>query len=148
MFLSSSKYQLIFYAALFITGTGCATIANFDQYAYTQTTSLKVDALNVMGQATEPYQAHQADVAKVQMALDKLFEYEKNRPQNAVSEKMWAVVRDSSGYLFGGFIKKWEKENTLPPTFIKEAQQLVGQSFDQISQLESGKIKAVPTTIK
>ena len=127
---------------LLLVITGCSTISKFDQYAYTQATSLKVDALNVMGHATEPYQDHKADIIKVQTAVDKMFEYEKNRPKNNISEKMWVVVRDSSGHLFGGFLKRWQKENTLDAAFIKEAQQQVGESFDQISQLESGKIKS------
>ena len=126
---------------LLLAAAGCSTISKFDQYAYTQATSLKVDALNVMGHATEPYQNHKTDVIAVQTAMDKMFEYEKNRPKNNISEKMWVVVKDSSGHLFGGFVKRWQKENTLDAAFIKEAQQLVSNSFDQISQLESGKIK-------
>lgn len=134
-------YGPVVYALLLAANAGCATIATFDQYAYTQATALKVDALNVMRQATEPYPAHKADVTKVQTAINKLYEYEKNRPKNTISEKMWVVLKDSSGHLFGGFVKRWEKENTLNPVFIRESQQVVGQSFDQISQLESGKIR-------
>lgn len=126
---------------LLLTVTGCSTISKFDQYSYTQATSLKVDVLNVMGQATEPYTTHRTDVLRVQTAIDKMYEYEKNRPNNGVTEKMWGVVRDSTGHLFGSFIKRWQKENTLDATFIKESKLLVSQSFDQISQLESGKIK-------
>ncbi|WP_221392722.1 hypothetical protein [Dyadobacter sp. NIV53] len=128
-----------------LTVFGCSTISKFDQYAYTQATSLKVDALNVMGHANEPYQNHKTEVIAVQTAIDKMFEYEKNRPKNNVSEKMWVIVKDSSGHLFGGFVKRWQKENTLDAAFIKETQQLVSNSFDQISQLESGKIK--PTQV-
>lgn len=134
--------QSILVLLLLLATAGCSTISKFDQYAYTQATSLKVDALNVMGQATEPYQDHKADIIKVQTAVDKMFEYERNRPKNIISEKMWVVVRDSSGHLFGGFVKRWQKENKLDAAFIKEARQLVGDSFDQISQLESGKIKS------
>jgi hypothetical protein len=34
---------------------GRPLIATYDQYAYTQTTSLKVDALHVMDKVTESY---------------------------------------------------------------------------------------------
>lgn len=43
-----------------------ATIAQFDQYAYTQTPCLKVDALNIMGTATNKFSSHQADATVVQ----------------------------------------------------------------------------------
>lgn len=125
---------------------GCATISKFDQYAYTQTTSIKVDALNMMNSATEPYELHKADVLKVTASVDKMFEYEKNRPKNMLTEKMWVVLKDSSGHLLGGFIKRWEAEGKLDAAFIKEAQGLVSASFDQISQLESGKIRSSQVT--
>lgn len=125
--------------------TACATISRFDQYAYTQATSIKVDALNLMSRATDDYALHTADVAAVQTTINKMFEYEKNRPKNEISEKMWAILKDSTGQLFGGFIKRWQREGKLDAAFVKESQHLISDSFDQILQLESGKIK--PTKI-
>lgn len=124
-----------------ILAASCSTISKFDQYSYTQATSIKVDALNVMNYASDQYSLHEADVAKVKTEIDKIYEYEKNRPKNQISDKMWGIIRDTSGHLFGGFIKRWQREGKLDAVFIKEAQGLVGESFDQISQLESGKIK-------
>lgn len=121
--------------------TACATISKFDQYAYMQTTSLKVDALALMGRAGESYGLHQQDVAQVKTALDKMYEYEKNRPKNEITEKMWSVLTDTTGHLYGGFIKRWQKEDKLDTAFIRISKDLVGRSFDQISGLESGKIK-------
>jgi len=125
--------------------TACSTISKFDQYAYTQTTSLKVDALAIMKHATESYPLHQQEVQQVQTAISKMYEYEKNRPKNAITKKMWSVLTDSTGNLYGGFIKRWENEGTLDTAFIRISQDLISQSFDQISQLESGKIKTSQT---
>lgn len=136
--LSSKLYYILFTLLLFY---GCATIAKFDQYAYSQATSIKVDALSIMDSATQYYTTHQPAVTVVMNAIDKMYEYEKNRPKNEVSEKMWYMVRDTSGHLYGGFVKRWEREGKLDETFIQESKRIIGQSFDQISQLESGKIK-------
>lgn len=127
--------------ALCLVLISCATISKFDQYAYTQTTSLKVDALSVMGYANESYALHQQDVLNVKTSLDKMYEYEKNRPKNTITEKMWSLLTDTTGHLYGGFVKRWQKEDKLDTAFIRISKDLVGQSFDQISQLESGKIK-------
>ena len=126
--------------------SACSTISKFDQYSYSQATSIKVDALNVMALATDPYAQHTAEVGKVKTEIDKIYEYEKNRPKNTITEKMWVVLKDSSGHLFGGFVTRWQKEGKLDAVFIKEAQNLVGESFDQIAQLESGKIKSTQVT--
>ena len=137
---SVSKQTLTVLLGLGLLLNACSTISKFDQYAYTQTTSLKVDALSVMGHANESYPSHQQEVQQVQTALSKMYEYEKNRPKNAVTQKMWTVLTDTTGNLYGGFIRRWRKEGTLDTAFIRISQDLVGQSFDQISQLESGKI--------
>jgi hypothetical protein len=133
---------------IFMTGAcimllaACSTISKFDQYAYTQATSLKVDALNVMELATDSFPLHRTEVARVGTDISKMLEYQRNRPKNAVSEKMWTMLQDSTGHLFGGFVARWQKEGRLDTAFVKESQQLIGSSFDQISQLESGKIRS------
>ncbi len=133
--------KILFPLIVVLIHTGCYSISKFDQYAYSQTTTIKVDALNIMGYATDSFSIHQFDIQKVQTEIDKIYEYEKNRPKNIISEKMWTVLKDSSGHLFGGFIARWKKEGKLDETFIKESQSIIATSFDQISQLESGKIK-------
>jgi hypothetical protein len=143
LFISKQTLATLFGLGLLLTA--CSTISKFDQYAYTQTTSLKVDAISVMGQAHDSFPLHQQEVQQVQTALSKMYEYEKNRPKNAITQKMWTVLTDSTGNLYGGFIKRWQKEGTLDTAFIRISQDLVSQSFDQISQLESGKIKPSQT---
>ena len=145
MMISPRKTTTYSLLCLLVWLAACSTISKFDQYAYTQTTSIKVDACNLMSHATESYEAHSADVQKVETDINKMFEYEKNRPKNIVSQKMWMILKDSTGHLFGGFVKRWQKEGKLDAAFVTESQALVSQSFDQISQLESGKIK--PTQI-
>jgi PBP1b-binding outer membrane lipoprotein LpoB len=143
-YLKSAKVLLVMGSAMFFAA--CATISKYDQYAYQQTTSLKVDALNVMNLATGKYDSNASAVLNVNTSIDKMVEYEKNRPKNEVSEKMWVILQDSTQNLYGGFIKRWKTEGTLDPVFIKESQQMVGQAFDQISELESGKIKSQQVT--
>jgi len=136
--------KLLFSSFLFLTA--CSTISRFDQYSYTQATSIKVDALNIMNHATEQYTLHQDEVVRVNTEMDKIFEYEKNRPKNKITDKMWGVLKDTSGHLYGSFMKRWKREGKLDSVFIMEARTLVGESFDQISQLESGKIKSSRVT--
>jgi hypothetical protein len=135
------SYTLTYSLFLLLLTTGCSTISRFDQYAYSQATSIKVDALGIMDSATGNYGLHQPVVEKVMTQIDKIYEYEKNRPKNTVSEKMWALIKDTNGHLYGGFVRRWQREGTLDQVFIDESKRLIGASFDQISQLESGKIK-------
>jgi len=128
----------LFFTILFFS---CSTISKFDQYAYTQATSIKVDALNLMSLATDDYNLHTEEVKKVQTQIEKIYEYEKNRPKNSVTTKMWGNMLDSSGRLFGGFIQYWKKKGKLKPANIENEKEMISYSFDQIAQLESKKIK-------
>jgi len=126
--------------SLYIALASCVAISHYDQYAYTQTTSLKVDALNVMDLATEDYSAHQQEVKQATTNLDKIYEYERNRKNNDITIQLWNNLKDTSGHLFIGFIRRWKGEGKLRPAFIQESKKQVGEAFDIIAQLESKKI--------
>ena len=138
----SLKLKTIAFLFGLVALVGCATISNFDQQAYIYTTSVKVDALNVMDLATTDYTAHSKEVKELQTQLQKIYEYEKNRPKNEITLKQWNILLDPEGHLLGGFIKRWESQKTLSKTFVIEAKKLVDKAFDQIAGLESKKIKA------
>ena len=141
-----SHLNLAVYLLVTIVFFSCSTISKFDQYAYTQATSIKVDAVNVMSLATDEYSNHTEEVKKVQTQIQKIYEYEKNRPKNSITTKMWEKMLDSSGHLYGGFIQYWKKKGSLNPANIKNEKEMISNSFDQIAQLESKKIK--PSEVK
>ena len=138
----STKSLVAAFIIVLLGYSGCVTISPFDQYAYAQTTSIKVDALNLMDLANDDFAKNQASVMEFQTKLRKVYEYEKNRPKNEISVKLWDILIDTSGNLLGGFLSRWKKENKLNVTFINNEKDLVGKAFDQISGLESKKIKA------
>lgn len=136
-----TKIRSITLLILLVSVFGCATVSSFDQYAYTQTTSLKVDALNTMELATTDFASNEKAVQELQTNLQKVYEYEKNRPKNEITLKMWDVILNPDGHLLGGFIKRWKNEKKLNAVFIQEEKKMVGEAFDQIAGLESHKIK-------
>lgn len=119
----------------------CSTISSFDQYAYTQTTSLKVDALNVMTLATDSFTHHQTEVALLETNLQKLYEYERIRQKNQITLQQWTLLLQPEGHLLGGFLNRWKKEQVLKPVFVTEMKKIVGESFDKIAELEIHKTK-------
>lgn len=131
---------------LAILVNGCSTIAQYDQVAYQQATSLKVDALNLMANATEPYATHAQAVAELMVRVDKAYEYDKGRMKNEISTRMWEQLKDPDRNLLGGFLNRWKSSGQLGAAFITEAKEIVGGAFDTIIQLESGKIK--PADVK
>jgi len=119
----------------------CKTISGYDQYAYAQGTALKVDALNLMDKATENFSSQQTGIDDINTRIEKAYEYEKHRPKNGITVKMWELLKNPDRNLFGGFLKRWKEKTTLSATFISEAKIQVSEAFDMIVELESQKIK-------
>lgn len=140
------RFTLIRTCLLTLLLAGCASsMSVFDQYAYTQVTSVKVDALNVIDLGTEDYAKHKQEADAVQTQMQKAYEYEKNRPKNPITAEMWRNMLDTNGKLYGGFVRFWRKQNaagkSLNSAFIEDERKQIGEAFDQIAQLESNKIK-------
>lgn len=121
---------------------GCSLlIAKYDNVAYQQATSLKVDSLALMGKANEVYSTHESAVVELNLKVDKAYEYAKGRPKNEIITKQWSILKDPNRNLLGGYLKRWKEKGKLSEIFIKEAKGNVSLGFDQVIGLESGLIK-------
>jgi hypothetical protein len=99
-----------------------------------------------MSDATMPYAESVDEIAYLETELAKAYEFSKGRPDNEISTKQWEILINPDGNLLGGFLKRWEEEETLSQMFVTEMEMLVGDAFDTIIGLESGKIN--PSEIK
>ena len=141
---------LILFLCIILYFTGCGSgIALFNETAYQQATSLKVDALAMMDKATAPFEQNKSEVHALLAEVEKAYEYAKGRPKNEISTRQWAILKAPNRNLLGGFFKRWEDKSTLSRTFIDEAKQgLIAEAFDLIISLESGKIKPKNAQLK
>lgn len=127
-------------ACLLLLQSACITTAPYDQYVYKESTSLKVDALKLMDKAEKTYTSQQKEINALTDQLDKLYEYELHRKKNELRIRMWNLLKDPEKNLLGGFLSRWKKEDQLNAAFIGEAKLIVGKAFDQLAELESGKL--------
>ena len=126
--------------------SSCSSISVFSSEAYKQAVDLKVESVSLMANATMPYNDFVDDVDFLETELSKAYEFSKGRPDNEISTKQWEILTNPEGNLLGGFLKRWEDEETLSKMFVTEMQMLVSDAFDTIIGLESGKID--PSEIK
>ena len=124
----------------------CSTISTYDQAAYEHATSAKVDTLALMDKATESYSAHEKEITAVRTELEKAYEYDLGRPLNKITVTQWAILLDPERNLVGGFLKQCKSKDSVGATFVTEKKKQIGEAFDQIIGLESGKIK--PSQLK
>ena len=132
---------LLIISAVITFFLACSSISEFNQYAYQQAVDLKVESLDLISNADQPFEDYAGDVYSLKIGLSKAIEFAKGRPDNEISTKQWEILIDENRNLLGGFLKRWEEEDTLSPMFIDEAKKLISDAFDTIIGLESGKIK-------
>ncbi len=139
------KYlKLIAYLIAFsFISTSCDSTrtALFDPYSYQKTTEIKVEAIKIMDKATTPYQNHKQEVEALFLEIEKLIEYEKNKPNNEITFAMWQVFDDKEKNLLAGFFKRWDSKEILSPDFIDESKKQILIAFDLLIQYEIKKDK-------
>ncbi len=131
------KLKLI---ALFFLGllASCNAIktAVYDQYSYQQTTSLKVDVSKIVDKSTEQYSKNALEVQKIALEMEKMMEYEKNKPNNEITFAMWQLINNKEKNSVAGFFKRWEEKGNFSPIFLEESKKQLLEGFDLLIQYE------------
>ena len=139
----------LFVMAFVLTLSSCQSLktAIFDQYSYQQAISIKVESLNLMDDATQSYDSFETEVEDLMLELQKMVEYEKNKPDNQVSYAMWNVLANADKNLLAGFFKRWQDDGQLSKVFTDEAKLQISEALDLIIKYEAQKNKTNETNI-
>jgi hypothetical protein len=127
---------LLLFASLFACKP---TIALYDQYAYTQATSLKVDMQNLALESDSVnYDIAKPDINKVNTELQKAYEYSKGRDLNSLSTKQYAILLSETDF-YKSFLADWKKRGKENETMAQNISEKLGQLLDEVIKLENGK---------
>jgi hypothetical protein len=118
----------------------CTHIAPFNQHAYEQATSLKVEAMTLVEKANDPYTKHEKEIEEFKLRMLKAYEYVKGIPKNVETSDQWAILISEKGKSVFGFLKFWQEKTTVSETFAAEYKKEIEKHFNKIIELEAGKI--------
>lgn len=121
--------------------SSCTLMSRFDQFAYVQSTSLKVEVLSLIEEGTSSYPEKAADIRAMEIKLEKALEYERFRPKNQITLQQYQLLTDPEGNLVGGAFRLWKNNGKLSTAYIKNKKEQIAKAFDLISSLEAAKIK-------
>ena len=124
-----------------ITSCDSTKTAVFDPYSYQKTTELKVETSKLMDKATTPYATHKEEVDALLLDMEKLMEYEKNKPDNEITFALWKALTNKEKNLLAGFFKRWEEKGTFSPVFLEESKKQVTEALDLLIRYEIKKDK-------
>ena len=141
-----SMFLIIIFSLSLVSCKSLKT-AVFDQYSYQQAISIKVESLNLMDNAVESYAENEAEIKILLLDLQKILEYEKNKPDNEISYAMWQVITHKDRNLLAGFLTRWKNNSQLSKVFIDEAKLQIAEALDLIINYEARKNKTNETNI-
>ncbi|UOB17088.1 hypothetical protein [Abyssalbus ytuae] len=143
-YLSVKKIKLTILAVftlLVLFSCEALKTAPYDQYSYQKSIDIKIDSSRLMDEATTSYSSHSEEIDKLLIDMEKMVEYEKNKPNNEITYAMWKLISDENKNLLGGFFKRWEEKETLSQAFVIEAKSQVMEAMDMLIQYEGKKDK-------
>ena len=73
--------------------------------------------------------------------MEKMEEYEKNKPNNILSYKMWQLMTDVDKNSVAGLFKLWKEKGQLSVVFLDEASEQVMEASDALIKYEASKNK-------
>ncbi|TDW46557.1 hypothetical protein EV144_106229 [Flavobacterium sp. 270] len=135
-YVKSKLLPFLIVISLSITSCTSTRTALFDQYSYQKTTEIKIETINLIDKASTPYVSNKKEVEVLLLNVEKLVEYEKNKPNNEITFAMWKILSDKEKNSLSGFFKRWETKTTLSPTFLGESKKQITDALDLLIQYE------------
>ncbi len=139
--LKLKHFAFLILFSLIFSSCSLTRTALFDQYSYEKTIELKVATNRLINKGATPYVVHKEEVENLFLDIEKLIEYEKNKPNNDITFAMWKMLADKEKNLLAGFFKRWEVNGIVSKSFLEEFKKQILEAFDLLIQYEVKKDK-------
>lgn len=132
---------LVVVGLMLMTSCDALKTAVYDQYSYQKSVEIKVEASSLMDKAITPYADNKEEIEVLNKEIQKIVEYEKNKPNNEITYAMWKILSNKEKNLLAGFFKRWEEKGQMSQFFVTEAKAQVLEAMDLLIQYEGKKDK-------
>lgn len=132
---------LVVVGVMLMTSCDALKTAVYDQYSYQKSVEIKVEASSLMDKAITPYADNKEEIEALNKEIQKIVEYEKNKPNNEITYAMWKILSNKEKNLLAGFFKRWEEKGQMSQFFVTEAKAQVLEAMDLLIQYEGKKDK-------
>ncbi len=139
--MSMKKSPFLIILMVVLSSCMATKTALFDHYSYQKTTEIKVETSNLMDKSSTSYTDNKIAIEKLLLEVQKLIEYEKNKPNNEITFAMWTILNDKEKNLLAGFFSRWQEKEKLSPAFAIEAKKQTMEALDLLIQYEVKKDK-------
>ena len=136
---NNKPFFILMLITAFLSSCSILKTAPYDQYSFQKTIEIKIDANQLIEKAENSYQDNIKEIEELQNEIAKIVEYEKYKPNNEITYKMWLLLSDKNKNLLAGFLKRWKEKDKLSPFFITEAKGQITEALNLLLEYESKK---------
>ena len=136
---NNKPFFILMLITAFLSSCSILKTAPYDQYSFQKTIEIKIDANQLIEKAENSYQDNIKEIEALQNEIAKIVEYEKYKPNNEITYKMWLLLSDKNKNLLAGFLKRWKEKDKLSPFFITEAKGQITEALNLLLEYESKK---------
>ena len=136
---NNKPFFILMLITAFLSSCSILKTAPYDQYSFQKTIEIKIDANQLIEKAENSYQDNIKEIEELQNEITKIVEYEKYKPNNEITYKMWLLLSDKNKNLLAGFLKRWKEKDKLSPFFITEAKGQITEALNLLLEYESKK---------
>lgn len=136
---NNKPFFILMLITAFLSSCSILKTAPYDQYSFQKTIEIKIDANQLIEKAENSYQDNIKEIEELQNEIAKIVEYEKYKPNNEITYKMWLLLSDKNKNLLAGFLKRWKEKDKLSPFFITEAKGQITEALNLLLEYENKK---------
>ena len=118
-----------------------SSTSNYDSYSYQKTIEIKLASEKLLANSSQKYEIHKQAAENLLWEMNKIMEYEMNKPDNEVTTVMWQILSSKEKNLLAGYLELWKQKGTVSIAFKEEAIQQINKAFDLLLQFETKKDK-------
>jgi len=143
--MNKLKFAYLLYLTIIISFSlsSCKALktAPYDQYSYQKTVEIKVEASNLIDKSVTEYSENIEAIDDLNLEIQKIVAYEKNKPNNEITYAMWKILSDKEKNLLSGYLKMWQEKGKVSRVLVTEAKGQIMEAMDLLLQYEGKKDK-------
>ena len=95
----------------------------------------------MMSNAKDPFNTHEVDVTILKLDIENAYSHSASLKNNNESVKIWGIIKDPNGHSFGGFLTRWQQNNTISIIMIEQSKAEIAKHYNTLIDNENAKNK-------
>jgi len=93
----------------------------------------------MMSNAIDPFKNHEGEVTTLKSDIENASSHSASLKNNNESVKIWGIIKDPNGHSFGGFLTRWQQNDTINIIMIEQSKSEIAKHYNTLIENEKSK---------